>query len=111
MTILRTIGGKLVRLVPVLFLVSLAAFFMLELVPGDPAFTVLGPDAKPEQYQEVRHKLGLDEPLITRYKDWLGDAVTGDLGTSISKPVQNVSDMIRSRLPVTLEITLLAMGM
>jgi peptide/nickel transport system permease protein len=108
---LRTIGLKLVRLVPVLFLVSLAAFFMLQLIPGDPAVNVLGPEATPQQYAAVRHELGLDRPLVKRYVEWLGHTFTGDLGRSLKPPVQNVSDMIKARLPVTLELTVLAMAM
>ncbi|MGE0878423.1 MAG: ABC transporter permease [Acidimicrobiia bacterium] len=108
---LRMIGTKLVRLVPVLLLVSLGTFFMLELVPGDPALEVLGPDARPEQYVAVRHELGLDKPVVERYFEWMGDAVKGDFGTSLKPPVQKVGDAIKARLPVTLEITVLSMGM
>jgi peptide/nickel transport system permease protein len=108
---LRTVGLKLVHLVPVLFLVSLGTFFLLELVPGDPAVAVLGPDATPQQYAAVHKELGLDKPLVPRYFDWLGNTLRGDLGKSLKPPVQNVSDMIASRLPVTLEITILAIGM
>ena len=108
---LRTVGLKLVHLVPVLFLVSLGTFFLLELVPGDPAVAVLGPDATPQQYAAVHKELGLDKPLVQRYFDWLGNTLRGDLGKSLKPPVQNVSDMIASRLPVTLEITILALGM
>ncbi len=108
---LRTIGLKLVHLVPVLFLVSLAAFFLLELVPGDPAVSILGSDATPQQYARVREELGLNKPLVERYVDWLGSTLRGDLGRSLKPPVQDVSDMIASRLPVTLEITILAIGM
>jgi peptide/nickel transport system permease protein len=110
-SLLRTIGLKLVHLVPVLFLVSLATFFLLQLVPGDPATSVLGADATPEQYAAVRAELGLNKPLLQRYLDWLGNTLSGDLGRSLKPPVQNVSDMILSRLPVTLEITILAIGM
>lgn len=105
----RTIGLKLLHLVPVLFLVSLATFFMIELVPGDPAIAIAGEDATAEQLVEIREELGLDEPITQRYVTWLGDTFTGDLGESFLPPVQPVSDMIRNRLPVTLELALLAM--
>jgi peptide/nickel transport system permease protein len=107
----RVIGLRLVQLVPVLFLVSIATFLMLELVPGDPAAAIAGPNATPEQYQEIRDELGLDDPLVTRYLDWLGGVVTGDFGRSLLPPEQEVSEMIKARLPVTLEITLLGMFM
>lgn len=108
---LRTVGTRLVRLVPVLFLVSLGTFFLLELVPGDPALAVLGPDATPQQYEAVRTELGLDKPIVERYVTWLGDAVKGDLGTSLRPPQQDVAEAVKSRLPVTLEVTLLSMLM
>jgi peptide/nickel transport system permease protein len=99
---------RLLRLVPVLFLVSLGTFFLLELVPGDPAFAVLGPDATPEQYARVRTELGLDKPIVERYVTWLGDTFRGDLGASLRPPVQDVAEAVRARLPVTIEITVLA---
>jgi peptide/nickel transport system permease protein len=105
---LRTVGHKLVYLVPVLFLVSLATFFMMELVPGDPAAVILGPDATPEQYERLRTELGLDDPVLERYVSWLGDTVRGDLGKSLVPPVQDVREMIQARLPVTLELALMA---
>lgn len=108
---LRTIGGRLLRLVPVLFLVSLGTFFLVELVPGDPAVAILGPDAAPEQYEAVREELGLNEPVMTRYVDWLGDTVTGDLGRSLIPPSQEVTEMIQARLPVTIQVALMAMAM
>lgn len=108
---LRTVATRLVRLVPVLFLVSLGTFFLLELVPGDPALAVLGPDATPQQYEQVRHELGLDEPIVERYVSWLGNALHGDLGSSLRPPQQDVAEAVRARLPVTLEVTLLSMVM
>ena len=104
----RMILGKLLHLVPVLLLLSAAAFFMLELIPGDPAAAVVGPEGTPERYLQVRSELGLDKPLLGRYAAWLGDAVRGDLGSSLVPPVSNVRTLIASRLPVTLEIAVLA---
>lgn len=102
---------KLLQLVPVLILVSIATFLMIDLVPGDPAVMIAGENATPEEVAEVREELGLDEPIIERYLDWLGDTMRGDLGESLVPPVQDVSDMVASRLPVTLEIAALAMIM
>jgi peptide/nickel transport system permease protein len=107
----RAIAIRLVRLLLVLFVVSLATFFMLELVPGDPAASVVGPDATAEQYEAVREELGLDRPVTERYVDWIGGAVTGDLGQSLTPPSRDVGDLIASRFPVTLEIALLAIVM
>ncbi|HWJ62730.1 MAG TPA: ABC transporter permease [Acidimicrobiales bacterium] len=100
-----------VHLLAVMFFVSIGTFMLLEFVPGDPAVAVLGPDATPQQYDEVRAELGLDRPLPQRYADWLGDAVQGDFGSSLRPPVRDVSGIIMSRLPVTLEIAGLAIAM
>jgi len=107
----RMIGIRLLKLVPVLFFVSLATFFIVDLVPGDPAVAVLGPDASPEQYAAVRTELGLDEPVIQRYLDWITDALQGDLGESLIKPGFSVSELLRLALPITLELAVLGLFM
>lgn len=101
---LRTILMKLVHIAPVLLIVSIVTLAMLELVPGDPAVSVLGADARPEDYARVREQLGLDKALPERYVTWLGGALTGDLGNSIVQPNRSVWSLIASRLPVTLQI-------
>ncbi len=108
---MRTVLLKLLRLIPVLLLVSFGTFLLLELVPGDPAIAVLGPDAPTEEYERVREELGLNDPLLQRYASWLGDVVTGDLGNSIARPATTVASLIMARLPVTLEIALIAIVM
>lgn len=107
----RVLGRRLVRLAPVLFLVSLATFFLTELVPGDPAVAALGPEASPEAIERARAELGLDEPVTERYVDWLGDAVTGDLGNSLLRPAASVSELIRQSLPITLQLALMGLLM
>lgn len=108
---LRTAGLKLLYLVPVLFVVSLGTFFMLELVPGDPAVAVLGADATPAQIDFVREELGLDKPVFERYAAWLGDAVRGDLGKSLLRPANSVTDLVRQALPFTLQLAFMALLM
>jgi peptide/nickel transport system permease protein len=105
------VARKVAHLLVVLWLVSLATFFMLQLVPGDPAAAVLGTSGTPEQYARVRSEMGIDDPVVGRYVDWLGGALRGDLGRSLTPPYDQVSDAIRSRLPVTLEIAVLGLSM
>ena len=100
---------KLWQILPVLVLVSLGSFFLLELVPGDPAVAVLGPNGAPEDYEAVREQLGLNVPVPERYLTWVGGVVTGDLGESIFPPNRSVTDMIWQRLPVTVEIAFLSL--
>ena len=79
----RTITVKLLLLLPVIFLVSVATFMMTELLPGDPAVAILGENATPERVEVVREQLGLDKPLVERYVSWAGDALQGDFGLSL----------------------------
>lgn len=96
-------------LVPVLLLVSVGAFALLQLVPGDPAIAVLGPDAQPEQIELVHEELGVNRPLVQQYVSWVGDVLRGDFGKSLFPPKMPVSEMIKQRLPVTIEIALLSL--
>lgn len=108
---IRTLFHKLLQLVPVLLIVSFGTLALLELVPGDPSISILGADAPAEEYERVREQLGLDQPLFERYTSWLSDAVSGDLGDSAVRPGVSVWSLITSRLPVTLQITVMALGL
>jgi peptide/nickel transport system permease protein len=108
---MRSILIRLLRLLVVLFLVSLGTFFIIELVPGDPAVAILGQDATPERIAEIHTELGLDHPIGERYVDWLQGVLRGDLGDSLVNQSQSVSDLIKQSLPVTLEIAFLALVM
>ena len=108
---LKLVARKLLTLIPVLLVVSFLTYVMLDFLPGDPALSVLGPGgASPEAIEAVRADLRLDDPLPVRYLGWLGDAVQGDFGRSYQKR-QEVFEAVKERLPVTLEIALLAMLM
>ncbi len=104
---MRQFGLRLLQLIPVMILVTLATFLMTELLPGDPAIAILGENARPAQIAAVRKELRLDEPVITRYFEWVGSAVKGDLGRSIVSH-QPVSEVLRQRMPVNLELAVLA---
>lgn len=107
----RHVGARLAVLVAVLLAVSFLTFSMMSLLPGDPALQMLGGDnADPERMAAVRAELGLDDPFLVRYVNWLGDAIRGDLGRSY-RTSQPVAEAIRERLPVTIEIGLLALIM
>lgn len=105
MTFLR----KLVTLVPTIFLVSVLTFFLTSLLPGDPALQVIGAaEPSEELIAAVREDLGLDKPLPLRYVDYATDLLQGDFGRSY-RTRQPVLEAIRERLPVTLQIGLLAL--
>lgn len=99
---------RLIAGVPLLFLVSLIVFSLVLILPGDPAVTLAGDNATEEQVEEIRQTLGLDQPIVTQYVDWLGGAIQGDLGTSLYSS-REVTDTIWTKLPVTLSITFAAM--
>lgn len=103
----RFVLRRVVQLVPVLFAVSALSFLLLNLLPGDPTTAILGPTATKENVARLRHELRLDEPLPTRYVEWVGHSLTGDLGKSYVTS-QSTAEAIRQRLPVTLELLLLS---
>ena len=74
----RRLLTSTLELVAVLFLVSLGVFSLLSLVPGDPAVALLGEGRTAQEYQDMREQLGLDQPLLERYGDWLGGVVYED---------------------------------
>jgi peptide/nickel transport system permease protein len=74
---------RLLSLLPVLFGTSLVSFFLIRLVPGDPALALLGLEADNAAITALRQKLSLDQPLAVQYLSWLGNVLTGDFGRSI----------------------------
>jgi peptide/nickel transport system permease protein len=108
--VLRHVGSRLLRLVPVLFLITLLTTAMVDLMPGSPALAMLGDQATPEQVARLDEQLGLDRPFLVRYRDWLVAALGGDLGTSLRMGLP-VTTAIAQRFPVTLEIAVLSVVM
>jgi len=98
----------LLRLFATLFAVTFLTFLMVALLPGDPVDTILGTGPRaPGIEEQIRDDLNLDDPFFVRYVSWLGNAVTGDLGTSYVTD-QPVSETISSRLPVTAQIAFMS---
>jgi ABC-type dipeptide/oligopeptide/nickel transport system permease component len=87
---------------------TVLTFLIIHLTPGDPVLLVVRPGAAPETYAEVRHQLGLDQPLATQYFSFLGRILTGDFGRSIYTH-EEVLPMLLQRLPNTLELTAAAL--
>jgi peptide/nickel transport system permease protein len=98
---------RLLRLIPVLIIVTFATFAMVRLLPGDPAIAFLGPDAPPENIAVMRSKMGLDRNVFVGYVDWIGGVVKGDLGTSFRNEDISVVETLRSRIPVSLELMII----
>jgi len=109
--LLRTIGIKILLLIPVLLIVSFGTFVLVDLVPGDPAQQVLGPNSTADEYERIRLELGLDTPLLERYWDWGTNVVLhGDLGKNLINPRVDVSDTLQRSFPINLELAFVALG-
>ena len=98
---------RVLSTVPVVFVVTFLVFGLILLIPGDPAITIAGPDATPQQIEAIRERLGLNRPFLVQYVDWLGSALQADLGTSLFTS-RAVTTSIQESLPVTLALTLTA---
>src|SRR3546814_5903449 len=92
------------ELLAVLLVVSFGVFAMVTLMPGDPAVAILGEGHPPSDYADLRQELGLNDPLLVRYWDWLSSAVTGDLGSSLVPP-QSRSEEHTSELQSLMRIS------
>ena len=98
---------RLATILPTLLFVTVLIFGLQQLLPGDPAKVLAGEDQDPTVVAHLREKMHLDKPLPVQYVYWLGGVVRGDLGESlrIQKPV---TALIAEKLPVTIELALLA---
>ncbi|MGV9861766.1 ABC transporter permease [Rhodococcus koreensis] len=99
----KLLWHRILATIPVLFLVSILAFSLVQLVPGDPAVTLAGDSPSDDQIAAIRTQLGLDQPLIQQFVSWLGSVFTGDFGVSLFTS-QPVNEAIMQRLPATLSL-------
>jgi ABC-type dipeptide/oligopeptide/nickel transport system permease component len=99
---------RLLVTIPVLLGVSILAFAIMRVVPGDPVRLIAGPDAPEDVVNRIRVELGLERPLYVQYASFLGRALQGDLGRSL-RTRGPVVDEILARFPATLELTTVSM--
>ncbi len=104
---LTLLARRIAGLVLTLLAVSALIFVVMDILPGDPASIMLGMSASPDTLAALRHELGLDQPLVIRYLQWLAGVATGDLGKSYTYGVP-VAGLIAERLAVTLPLALMA---
>jgi peptide/nickel transport system permease protein len=95
------VARRLLLMVPVVLGVTILVFFLIHLVPGDPARTMLGTRATPDKVRLLHEQWGLDEPLPVQYQRFMGRLVRGDLGNSLFYSV-SAGRLVLERLPVTL---------
>ena len=101
---------RLALAVFVLWGVATTVFVIVRLVPADPALLIAGSDASPEQLELLRHNLGLDQPMLVQYGQFLGGALTGDFGDSFQQRVP-AAELIGQVLPNTALLAVLACGL
>jgi peptide/nickel transport system permease protein len=106
----RYIAERVLLAIPTLIAMTIFVFLLIRLVPGDPVQTMLGFRATPQNVATIRHQLGLDEPLLTQYVDWMKGLLHGDLGRDYVSHAP-LSELLKDALPVTLELTFLSMGL
>ena len=104
---MKYILKKLITLIMTLFFVSVAAFLAFQVIPGDVVTSILGTEATPEREEALREELGLNDPPIERYINWVSGVVQGDLGVSYRywknmNEMMPVAELIGDKLPVTL---------
>jgi peptide/nickel transport system permease protein len=106
---LRLITIKLLQAAPVILVVSILAFLLMSLLPGDPAVVIAGDQASPEAIAAVRHTHGLDRPFLERLGIWLLRLAQGEFGSSLMLN-QSVLSAMGERLPVTLSLAGLSLA-
>ncbi|MBR6575190.1 MAG: ABC transporter permease [Clostridia bacterium] len=96
--------------IPVLFVVITLIFFMIRIIPGDPALNILGEDADPADVEALRERLGLNDPILVQYVKYLKGILQGDWGTSLYNDLP-VFENIRSRLEPTIILTIYSVSL
>jgi peptide/nickel transport system permease protein len=105
MDLVKFLARRLGRLLLTIFIISTLVFFVIRVIPGDPALVIAGVDAKPADIAAIRAKLGTDKPLPTQYVEWLLDIVRFDFGKTMISD-ESVSKLILERFPITLALAL-----
>jgi len=105
---------RVLQLIPVLILVSVAVFLIIRIIPGDPVLVMLGIDPEErariseEQYESLKHQLGYDRPIYVQYVNWVSRIVQGDMGMSL-RSRRPIFEVIFERYPATLYLALTAL--
>lgn len=91
---------------PMVFILATLVFFIMRVLPGDPVTSALGPKATPEIIQRIREQLGLNDPMIVQYGNFLKDMFTLDFGNSLTGGHRPIVDEMSERFPATLELVI-----
>lgn len=98
---IQTIFKRVLQIIPMLFVISLVSFALVQLAPGDPISSFVTPNMNPDDVERIRQNLGLDQPIYVQYFKWLGNVFQGNFGYSLINN-QPVLGQIIERLPATI---------
>jgi peptide/nickel transport system permease protein len=101
--VLQYIFRRFLQMIPITFGILTLVFSLIHLIPGDPAVQIAGENARPEDVQQVRKALGLDQPLWSQYVNYLTHVIRGDLGRSFQTN-EAVTKQIAQRYPATMQL-------
>ncbi|MCR4902602.1 MAG: ABC transporter permease [Butyrivibrio sp.] len=104
---MRYIVKKVLMMALTLIVVSLCVFLSFNIIPGDPVTRRLGTEATPELIEQMREQMGLNEPLLVRYRDWALSMLKGDMGTSYTYSMP-VSEILADKIPITVTLALMS---
>ena len=110
---LRFTVKRLLSAIPVLFIVLTLVFFMMRIIPGDPVRQILGDEARPEDVEMLRERMGLNEPIHLQYVHYLTDSLRGEWGTALynNKPVfENIRDRMEPTILLTVYASLISIA-
>lgn len=110
MHFLKYVARRLIFVIPQLFGIIVVSFFLVKLIPGDPAVLMLGPVASPESIAALRESLGVNKPLIQQFLTYFIHVLHGDLGSSWQTTRPVTEDLI-NRFPATLELVTLGLAL
>jgi len=99
----RYVARRLLETIPLMIIISIVVFMFIHLIPGDPAKTLAGVEAPLEEVEAIREELGLNDPLIIQYVNWVKNALQGDLGRSFKSNLP-VTELIWSRFQFTIQL-------
>jgi peptide/nickel transport system permease protein len=105
---LKLLIRRIIQAIPVIVIVGAVVFSVAVALPGDPSLIILGENAPEAARAQIREELGLNQPILVQFGDWMAKAVQGDLGKSY-KTGEPVMSMLMARIPVTLELATLSL--
>jgi peptide/nickel transport system permease protein len=103
----RYIGGRLIQLVVIIFFISIVAFLLVHLLPGNPTYAILGPNDTAQAQAELLKQLGLNKPLVNQYFTWITNVLHGNLGVSFLTH-QTVANAVGVAFPIDLELIIVS---